>query len=161
MCHYCEQDEIWGEPLEPDEADEEEYQCEWLDETDADDGDDEDEEEEEEDLEQRRCLNRAVHAVQQRYVDEHLCAEHADAVKQDLSEGLGDLLAEAGLEDECEFLSIPLGSDACEYVHPLDMLRPAAEVTECGRPATRAKRVVTTTFLCTPHAVETGYDPPR
>jgi hypothetical protein len=159
MCLYCEQDEVWGEPLEPDEADEE-YQCEWLDETDRDDEDDEDEEDEE-DLEQSRCLSRALHAVHQRYVDEHLCAEHADAVRRDLSEGLGDLLAQAGLEDECEFLSIPLGSEVCEYAHPLDMIRPAVEVTECGSPATYAKRVVTTTFLCTPHAVEAGYDPPR
>lgn len=152
MCQYCEETEVWEEPWQ-DEEDEGPYQCEWIDES-------EDDDEDEDDLDERRCTEHAGHAIAERYVHQHLCPEHREAVQRELEAGLQELLEESGLQEECEFLRIPTGTDLCEYVNPLEMLGPDGDEEECGIPATFAQRIVSTSLLCAAHAAEATTDTP-
>lgn len=136
MCKHCdEQDLLDVEWLD----EEEEADCEWI--AEDDEGED-DEEDDELDREAVLCDEPATLLVTMRMVDAHLCPKHHASLVQQFEEGLGDMLAAAGLQDDVEFLDIPADDDET--------------CSECSNRATKAQVVTYHQYYCTDHAKEAG-----
>lgn len=150
MCKHCDQEDLLE--VEWIQHGEEEVDCEWIEDDEDDDGaspeaaDEDDDDAFEVDL--AICAKPARLLVVMRVVDAHLCPEHHEALLEQLGEGLADMLAAAGLQDDVEFL--PLAADAEETC------------SECANAATLAQVVTYHQYYCEKHAQEAGATlPPR
>ena len=107
----------------------------------------------------RSCDGPAIYAMNERYVEDHLCEQCLDVKNQALDAGLGNLYREAGLQQAVDFLPIP-GSDAhanCSTIVGNPLM--GETMTVCGRSANYAAVVWDQYTCCKKHAAEMGYSP--
>ena len=143
MCEHCRTAKSWHEPISTQDA----TQCEWLPDL-SDMPEMEEPLELADELEVESCERMAAVLFHERYVEDHLCAQHTAEVLADLAdEELQALLETAALQEESEMLPIH-EDEACEYIGSL------TEITECNKKATHALVVTVAMALCTEHAAE-------
>ncbi len=127
MCEHCSSESWWTGPLGNDEA-----ICEYSDEH-----------------SNIRCLAPPTAWSYERYVEDHLCAEHTEEENVLLDEGLGNILRDSGYHRSVDYL--PIGenaSDLCSYWVEDDSERGHGA---CDKPARFATMVIERKAYCAEH----------
>jgi hypothetical protein len=101
------------------------------------------------------CEQRAACIVFDKSASDHLCEDHHRQEREDVQEGLGELLNEFGFQHTTDYISIDAEA-LCDYMGNLL----SDTVTRCGRAATRVKMVTQEMMLCDKHARDSGHTPP-
>jgi hypothetical protein len=131
MCEFCNKSEVTVETLDAGEN----HPCEWI----------------SEELGPGACAERAVYAVSDWFVEDHLCGAHKLETENQMEEGLGDFLESAGFRSQFEIKPIQQ-EETCDYI-----ARTATDWQVCGKKATHAKYILDTSLLCAEHAAEAGH----
>ena len=130
MCKYCKFQKIGGEAVDPLYS--QEITCDWFYEK-----------------SENYCEAAAGYIVEYGYVEDHLCEEHMDSVKNEFREALRRAGHSGKIRSPYKFLQIKDGDDPCEAFTP--------DYKRCGKMAAFARFVEATQFFCPEHARKAGY----
>lgn len=130
MCRYCNFQKIGGEAVDPLYS--QEITCDWYFEDDND-----------------YCKHGAAYIVEYGYVEDHLCHEHMDLVKNEFRDALRRAGHTGSIRSPYKFLQIKEGDDKCEHF--------GSNYKRCGKPASFARFVEATQFFCPEHSRKAGY----